>query len=196
MHWKRSSDELSRVHVLFSEPADRRGSAFLLVEQDDRTDMFVYLPKLQRVRRVTGRMMAGSFLGSDFSYEQFERTVGLSKDTGVERSPDAEYRGRAVYVIVHHPEATEGDFEKVVTSIDQETCVALKVDYFKADRVRRVLEADPQFLSQEGERWYAKKLVMRDLRRGSETRLVIDEIELDIEIPRSVFTERHLEQGH
>ena len=59
---------LLRVH----EPADLEGAGLLLLEKSDRTDMFIYLPDLKKVKRVTSHMLSGSLFGSDFSYEDFE----------------------------------------------------------------------------------------------------------------------------
>ena len=55
---------------VFDEPRDVRGTAFLIhahrVEADDQ---WLYLPALKRVKRISSANRSGSFMGSEFSYE-------------------------------------------------------------------------------------------------------------------------------
>ena len=74
LHWKKSEDGRSRVLIEFSQPEDLRGASVLLLErkQPGERDMFMYLPELRTVKRITSRMVTGSMFGTDFSYEDFE----------------------------------------------------------------------------------------------------------------------------
>ena len=55
---------------VFDEPRDVQGTAFLIhahkVEADDQ---WLYLPALKRVKRISSSNRSGSFMGSEFSYE-------------------------------------------------------------------------------------------------------------------------------
>lgn len=198
IHWKRFDNDLNRVHLEFSDPPDLRGSAMLLIEKDGPDDMFMYLPELQKVRRVTGRMVTGSMFGTDFTYEQFQRLQGMANDVSSERLPDAEEQGRPVFVIAHYPNQEEGSqFEKVVTFADQETCVPLRTDYFeKGERLRKVLTADASKIAQQGGAWVPQEMVMKDLRDETETFLVVEKIEMDAKISRKMFSTANLARGN
>ena len=78
IHWKRFDDGLSGVLVRLSEPEDVRGSAFLMLEKKKRNHLFIYLPELGRVKRVSGRMMSTSIFGTNISYEEFEHLQSMS----------------------------------------------------------------------------------------------------------------------
>ena len=55
----------------FDFPADIRGTAYLNVDWDDPEtddDSWLYLPSLQRVKRIASSDTSDSFLGSDFTY--------------------------------------------------------------------------------------------------------------------------------
>jgi hypothetical protein len=196
IHWKRFDNDLSRVHLRFSDPPDLRGSALLLIEKEGHNDMFMYLPELKKVRRVTGHMISGSMFGTDFSYEQFERLQGMAGDVVSQRLADAEEQGRAVFVVAHTPNQQESQFEKVVSYIDKETCVPLRTDYFeRAARLRKVLSADASKVEKSGDAWIPRELRMLDLRDETETALIVEEIEMGAEISRKIFSERNLAQG-
>jgi Outer membrane lipoprotein-sorting protein len=64
------------TYAIFREPQYVRGMAFLGVESDDphlSEQQFVYLPSMDKVRRLSGSQPTDSFLGTDLSYHDFQR---------------------------------------------------------------------------------------------------------------------------
>ena len=63
-------DDGDKSLFVFDEPRDVEGTAFLIhshnVEGDDQ---WLYLPALKRVKRISSSNRSGSFMGSEFSYE-------------------------------------------------------------------------------------------------------------------------------
>lgn len=56
--------------IVFLEPADTRDTALLsysYIEESD--DQWIYLPSMRRTRRIASGNKSGSFVGSEFSYE-------------------------------------------------------------------------------------------------------------------------------
>lgn len=200
IYWKKF-DELSKVLVRLSDPPEMRGAAILMLETEgDRdNDILMFLPELNRVKRVTGHMMSGSMFGTDFSYEDFESLQGLSNDD-FERSlaPPAELGGRPVYVIqaVARKDVEEPPtYERTLTYVDQEWCVPLKVEFFeRGDEPRKRLETDPSQVKQAGSRHVAHRMEIRDLRDQTRTELVVEDIDFDQKVSRSMFTTQALEK--
>ena len=89
-------------------------------------------------------------------------------------------------------------YERVVSFIDQKTCVPLKVElYEKGGQLRKLLTADPVQVRREGGIWFADQMTLKDLAEQSETRLLVKKIAVDIEISDNVFTEGALSSfGH
>jgi hypothetical protein len=61
----------TRTLSTFNSPADIRGTAYLNYDWDDAErddDSWLYLPAMQRVRRIASSDTSDSFLGSDFTY--------------------------------------------------------------------------------------------------------------------------------
>lgn len=55
---------------VFDEPRDVRGTAFLIHSHRDKADdQWLYLPALKRVKRISSSNRSGSFMGSEFAYE-------------------------------------------------------------------------------------------------------------------------------
>ena len=55
---------------VFDDPRDVRGTAFLVhAHREDTDDQWLYLPALRRVKRISSANRSGSFMGSEFAYE-------------------------------------------------------------------------------------------------------------------------------
>ncbi len=196
VYWQRFG-EGSKALIRFSAPPDLRGSALLMVERNDRSDMFMYLPELQKVRRVNNRSVAGAMFGTDFSYEDFERYQGLSDDGDLQRLDDAEVEGRPVYVLESKPVRDESSaYERVVSFVDQERCVPLRTELYEAgDRLRKVMEMPTEKQTREASSWVPRLVVMKDVLDETHTELVVQQIQLDEKLPRKLFSERALISG-
>jgi len=197
--WKKSEDGRSRVLIQFSLPDDLRGASVLLLErkQPGERDMFMYLPELRSVKRITSRMVTGSMFGTDFSYEDFEMIEDYAAKAKGSRVDDALLDGQPAWVLESRPSAGEvGGYTRILEYIDPETCVRLKTELFEAnDRLRKVASSDRKTLSEVSGLHYAPRLTLRDLVKQTETELVIEKIEVGVEIPDRLFSQTNLTKG-
>ena len=194
VYWKRFADGNARVLMYFSEPADVRGARFLVIQNKPQNDMYIYMPGLFKVRKITSRRISGSMLGTDFSYEDFERLHGILTDLKAEQFPDDELSGHPVYVINSYPGANSG-YEKIGTMIDKETCVALKMElYEQGHKLRKEMLVDPASIRAVGDIHVPADLVMRDLRDKTETRLLIENIKTDVPLEDDLFDPTQLKK--
>lgn len=195
-YWKKMDGGLSRSLIRIEFPPDLRGSAYLLIERPETVDVFVYLPEYQKVRRITSHALAGSLFGTDFSYEDMRRLRHLFEAAAVDRRPDGEWAGRAAHVVVLRP-PDESEYGEVRAWIDRETCVPLKLElYARGGALAKELTADPSSLTRHGEVWAAHALRLRDLQEQTETKLDLGRLEVDVEVPDKLFSERALTQGN
>ncbi len=196
IYGKRFDDGLRRILMRFFKPNDINGAAFLMIEKDERNDMFLYSPELRRTRRVTSHNASGSLFGTDFSYEDFERLQGLDKRGRVERLADGSVAERPVHVVEIYPAELEvSSYEVVRFHVDQQTCVTIKTESFeKGHKLRKVLTATPESLAESGGIWIAREILMKDLKDETETRLIIEEVEIDLDISDKRFRLAELER--
>jgi outer membrane lipoprotein-sorting protein len=199
IYWRKFEDGFSRVLIRFFAPPDLRGAGVLLLERssDDR-HIFMYLPALDKVKRITKHMVAGSMFGTDFSYEDFERFVDYSGKAGVARMDDAVVDGEKTFVLESRPVGEDASgYKRIVEYIDPKTCVRLKTELFEAgDKLRKVASSDRSTVRREKELWYAPSLLLRDLRDETHTELVIEKVEIGVEIPKKLFSQSDLTRGH
>jgi hypothetical protein len=193
-------DEAGAMRVLMriEEPQDLRDAAILLLERGDSQDILMWVPELRRVRRLHGRMVADTMFGTDFSYEDFRRLQAVSSDLPGERLADVELEGRSVYVVAsRYPDGEDSMYERLVAYVDPKTCVPLKIEFFqKGDTPRKVLTADPAAIVELEGRNVAKKMLLRDVKEGTETAIDVVELQVDVDIPEKLFKGRTLGQSH
>jgi hypothetical protein len=199
IHWKKSKEGLSRVLIQFSLPDDLRGASVLMLERKQRgeRDMFMYLPELRAVKRITNRMVSGSMFGTDFSYEDFEMIEDYATKPDSQRLADAQLEGQTVWVLESRPAAGEmSGYTRILEYIDPKTCVRLKTELFEAnDRLRKVASSDRSTLAEVSGLHYAPKLTLQDLVKQTETELSIEKIEVGVEIPDRLFSQGQLTKG-
>lgn len=196
LHWKRDADRHSKILIEVSAPPDLRGSSYLLIEGDDHTDMFAYLPELKLVRRVTGRHSAGSVFGSDFSYEDMQRLYNVARQGASKRLQDETLDGRAVWVVETRPASdTSSAYRKTVTRVDQQTCVALETVFYDTEsEVRKTLRADASRLERVDGIWVPMRVRIEDRKTSTHTILEVETIAFGGEMSDALFTRSSLER--
>ena len=194
--WRRFEDGLSKLSAKLDEPSDMRGSAFLLVEKPNHRDMFSYLPELRKTRRITSRSVSGSLFGTEFSYEDIEHLQSLGEASSRERLADGEVAGRKVYVVSSQPPKDSGSaYTRIVSRIDQETCVPLEVDFYaEAETLAKELRVAPDSLERAGKVWVPTKVTIKNLGNSRESRLTVEKVEFDVNLPKALFSQFRLER--
>jgi hypothetical protein len=195
VYWKRFAANQARVTMSFREPVDIRGARFLIVQKQPRNDMYIYMPGLFTIRRVTSKDISSSIMGTDFSYEDFERIQGILSDIHAEQFPDDTVAGRPVYVLMSYPDETSG-YVKVATYIDKKTCVPLETELYESGhRLRKELTTDPAAIRHQGGIYYPTELLIRDLKEKTQTRLVVQRIRIGMPLADDLFDAEKLKQA-
>ncbi len=183
--------------VYFLEPADVRKMVFMVqkhsaLDKDD--DRWLYLPSLDLVKRIAASDKRTSFVGSDFLYEDVSGR-SLDEDTHelVETTDTS-------YVIKNVPKTSDSvEFAYYTVTIDKTTFMPMKMAYYdKADTLYRVIESKKveSIKSKEGDKEVVyptvTESVVKDLRTGSTTQMIFSDVQYNIGIDESIFTERYL----
>ncbi len=197
IYWKMFDDGLSKVLVEVTGPLDVRGTSALIMEREEGSpDIFSYLPALEKVRRVTERTVTGSFMGSDFSYEDIERLQGMGEDAERSLQPPSEIDGRPVYVIHAVPgRGGDSEYSRIETYVDQEMCVALRVLSFDPkNKLAKTFTAPRDQVQRVGGRWIPHALDAVSEQDQTHTTLRIRKVEIDGDIPRRYFSMTSLQR--
>ena len=173
--------------VLFSRPADVRNTVFLVnkhVGEDD--DRWVYLPDLDLVKRIAAGDRRTSFVGSDFFYEDISGR-GVEEDThDLVEATDLQYVVRNTPV-----DAGSVEFGSWTVWIDKTTFLPMRMEYLdeRGELYRRIETLEAKEI---GGHPTVTRMKVSDLRSGGSTVSEFRNVEYDLGIPESVFTERTL----
>ncbi len=173
--------------LLFDRPADVRNTVFLVkkhVGADD--DRWLYLPSLDLVRRIAAGDKRTSFVGSHFAYEDVSGR-GVEED-----SHELTETTEAFYVVRNTPvDAGSVEFSSWTVWIDKDTFLPVKMEYVdESGEVYRRIEALE--VTVVGGHPTVTTMRVSDLRSGGSTVSEFGNVEYDLGMPESVFTERTL----
>ena len=176
IYTRRGEDGLRQVRVEFREPEEMRGSSVLLFERKGVNEFFLRTSDVVAAKRIhpSGRNLP--FLGTDFSYEDFEHLLAFQRPDKLERLEDDRVDARPVYVLESTPAPDSGSmYERIVTYVDQETCVPLRMELFESGYgLRKKLVVDAMLLKKRGRMWLPQLALMEDLLNMTSTVLMVD----------------------
>ncbi|HSW11389.1 MAG TPA: outer membrane lipoprotein-sorting protein [Solimonas sp.] len=180
---------LVRVMLRVAEPSNVAGAAYLVRETGQREDdMYVYLPAVNRVRHVTGNFANGSLLGTDFSYVEVKLIQNAFTGATGRLEPASKIDGRQVHVVtMAAPKGEKADYSMVRLWVDQQTCVALKAEFYNGEQPVKRLTAPVSSLKQAGKLWYASEMEMRDLKEGTYTTMRVTGVIADSDLGSKPF---------
>lgn len=122
----------------FLTPADVKGTKFLSYEHADKDDdQWLYLPALKRVKRIASKNKSGSFMGSEFSYEDLT-AFNIDKYNYSGDAEEVMVDGKKMYKSVRIPKSRNSGYTKQVAWTTADTFLTMKVDYY--DRKKELLK--------------------------------------------------------
>jgi outer membrane lipoprotein-sorting protein len=189
---RRRKNGQSQSVMRFRSPQDVAGTAFLILERDKgETEQHIYLPGLKRTRRIVGREREGSFMGSDFTYADFERKD--MREATSKRLPDEEIGGVKTFVI----ESTgkkDATYSKIETWVRQDNYLPLRIKFYDKNGKLHKTFFTKRIRTIEG-RPVVVEAQMVNKQNGHSTELVVDDLKPRKDLPDAVFTPTALEHG-
>ena len=177
----------------FLTPADVKGTKFLNYEHFDRDDdQWLYLPALKRVKRIASRNKSGSFMGSEFSYEDLS-AFNVEKYTYEGDAETVTLEGASYYKTVRIPKEENSGYTKQVSWIDPKSFVIKRVDYY--DRKKALLKTAvfSDYREMDGV-WRIGKIVMTNHQNDKKTILVWEKEKIKTGLTERDFNKRVLTQ--
>lgn len=191
--WREGYAGDAKLLIRFAAPPEVKGVSFLSLGRPGKSpDQWLYLPSMKRERRIATQDRDASFVGTDFNYEDMEEfdqskyAVSLQAEEPVD--------GQPCWLIEARPEENAGKslYEKKVLWLRKDILFVVRADIFRKGEkgpAKRFLATDVRRV--EG-RWVAKNLEMTDLKKGSRTTILLQELSFDRPQPAGRFTLQNL----
>jgi len=183
----------SKALLRFISPAEVKGVALLIVNHPDRaSDQWMWLPELQRDRRVALQDRSTRFFGTDFSYEDLEEKDVNQSDFKLlgEESVD----GQACWKIESAPKkGKSSQYSKVVMWFRKDIYFPVQYDMYVKDQLVRKLHY--KRIEKVSGVWSALEMEMTDLKRKGRTVLKSDKLQYNLPLKDELFTLQALRRG-
>ncbi len=155
----------------FLSPADVKGTKLLTyqhINKDD--DQWLYLPALKRVKRISSRNKSGSFMGSEFSYEDIS-SQEVEKYTYPGESVEVACGDKTCYKGERIPKDKLSGYTKQITWVEKDNFLVKKVDYYdrKGSLLKTALFEDYKKIDGV---WRVGKIKMKNHQNDKETILI------------------------
>ena len=187
---KETNKDGDKSIITFQWPADVKGTKMLTWSHKKGNDeQWLYLPALKRVKRITSRNKTGSFMGSEFSYEDLgsqeveKYTYNFVKEDTLNK--------RKVWVIERVSTDKNSGYSKEALYMDQEYQNPLKTEYF--DRKKELLKvANFADYKKYGKFWRFNKIEIKNVQTKKQSILTWKNRELNKKFSDAQFNQNRL----
>jgi hypothetical protein len=185
----------ARTVIVFQQPANVKGTRFLTMDNaSGGSDRWIYLSSLGKVRRIAASESGGSFMGTDFSYDDIS---ALSRDTKLDTHTllrEETLNGAPCYVIQSVPKDGSYQYSKTISWIDKNKLLLYKSElYDRRSALIKVMESS-EYKDIQG-RLTAMQTKVSTIAAGTSTTIYMEIVKYDDPIPEAVFTTAYLETG-
>ncbi len=180
-------DDGDRTMFVFDRPRDVKGTAFLVhAHKTESDEQWLYLPALKRVKRISSSKQSGSFMGSEFSYEDMVATE-IEKYTHrfLRNEPCGDME---CTVSERIPAGKDSGYSRQVVWLDRDELRTMQIHYFDrrgAHPKTMVVEDYEKYLDRF---WRGSKLTMTNHLTGKSTVLLWSNYEFGTDLDAGDFT--------
>lgn len=176
--------------VEYLEPDREKGTKMLKKEDQ----MWLYMPRAERTQKISGHMLRQGMMGSDVSYEDMMEAAEFEKRYDAEVTGIEDLDGRPHYKVVATAKDESVTYPKRIIWIDKEHKIPSKQELYALSGMLMKTWTMSDIEVIEG-RPVAKKMVISDqLKEGSRTELLIDEVTFGVPVEEETFSLRWLER--
>ena len=198
-YWKnyRGKQGFYSKTIFFTDfPPDAKGTGFLIWDyalEGKIDDLWLYLPSLRKVSRVSSRDQNDAFMGSDLTFA----------DMGQRRLDEDEHKltgtrpcegGKNCYVVESLPKEGNGAYGKRVLWILTDEWRPVKIEYY--DPKMELLKLQAIEWQRNGDLWVWKESRVKNVQTNHQTYFTISNLKVNQGLKDDLFSERTLKTGY
>lgn len=191
--WREGYAGDARLLIRFAAPPEVKGVSFLSIGKPGRNpDQWLYLPSMKRERRIASQDRDASFVGTDFNYEDMEE-FDQSRYAVSLKGEEVE-GGEPCWLIEARPNEKSGTslYERRLLWLRKEILFLVREDVYRKDEKEPAKRLLLTALERVDGHWVARKLQMDDLKKGSRTTILLEDVSFDRPQPPGRFTLQNL----
>ena len=182
-----------KILIRFTAPPEVQGVGLLTLNRPSTlAEQWLYTPSIQRDRRIASQEKSARFMGTDFSNEDMEeRSI---EDYAYSLLGEEEFEGKATYkikAVYKRPEQTQ--YSNHLIWVRKDIMVITMMELYREDRLYKIMRWNDWHKIQQI--WTSHFVEMKDVERGSTTRIRISNVKYNVAFPNDWFSLRHLRMG-
>ncbi len=183
----RGQDEMAMEYL---EPARDKGTK-MLKKVDE---LWMYLPAIEKVQKLSGHLLRDDLMGSDMSYEDLMESSRWQKAYNGTIVAEELVEGRKAWKIEMIARDTSVSYPKRLIWVDQASFIPVRQELFalQGKLLKTWLMRDIRKI--EGREFPMKMVVEDQVEKGSRTEITFDRVSFEVALPEEVFSTRWLER--
>ena len=190
---KEFGDDEKKI-MFFTSPADVKDTSFMSWSygNGNSDDMWIYLPALRKVKRISSDSKSDYFMGSDFTYDDLgerhpsEDTHRLLKEETI--------NGEDCYVVESVSKDRDYFYSKTISWVVKDEWFGMKKEFYDEDGdLLKVLTIDDY--EKINGYWVILDMEMYNEQKDHTTRMELDNVKIGEGINDNQFTERMMTRG-
>ncbi|MFN2364054.1 MAG: outer membrane lipoprotein-sorting protein [Halarsenatibacteraceae bacterium] len=188
---KEGEGDTNKALIRFLEPASVEGTGFLNLVEENQEDMYLFLPAIGSVRRIASGQRSGSFVGTEFSYNDLSVLGGGNFQEDYQ--PTVIEENEKEYIIRIDPTAESNQYEYGIMHVQKSNWFPARIEFYDSNEELWKVLTNENF-SEQGDYLMAEKITMKNVQKGTKTVLYLNEVTYDGQIDDDIFTTRYLER--
>jgi len=185
MFSQKVDDDQTNTLMRFLSPKSVKGVTLLNINDGEK--IYLYMPAYNKPRRIAGSSKSDEFMGTGLSYEDMSMDY---EDKDYEKKlleeTDSEYKIEII------PSGEDVSYKKIILAVDKEKFYAKNVEFYKvSENLTKTLEI-VQIQIDENDKITPIEIVFTDLEKNQKTKIVIKEMEYNVELSSGFFSIRTL----
>lgn len=179
--------------IEFQSPADVAGTAFLSLKDKNSSeeDMYLFLPVLGSIRKISGSQKNGNFVGSDLTYNDI--TVFSGGNFKDYYAAEILEENEEEYLLRLSPTDSDIDYSYGRLWVRKDIFYPVKIEFY--DQSEDLLKTiDLEKIEEIDGNWLARKITVKNVQKGSRTIMNMEDVKFNVELNEQIFTTRYLER--
>lgn len=180
--------------VVFDNPRDVKGTALLnFTHKTGSDDQWLFLPALKRVKRISSANKSGSFMGSEFAYEDVT-SQEVEKYT-YKWIRDETLDGKECFVFERYPVYENSGYTRQVVWLDKAEYRIYKIDFYDRKNALLKTQTNKDYQQYLDRYWQPNEMFMLNHQTGKSTLLIWSKYQFRNGLEDSDFNKNSLKRA-
>jgi len=189
---KKNRGKKEQILVRLEKPSDLRGIGLLSIINGMSEDQWLYTPSNKKVRRIISSNKKDSFLGSEFSYEDFSPTTYSHFHNKVVKV--IHRNGKDLYVIESTALERVATYSKIITLVTKLDYRILQSKYFDHKGKKLKVMTFKGYKKFGKNTWRAQSIDVKNIQNKRGTKLMLSKLQLNTGMKDSEFSKSALQR--